>query len=121
MISEDDIDRVSHQTRGVELRFVSDPQTLYQARILRQVPASSQQLPSAVLSTEGGGAIVLDPQRKQELQSYQSYVRIELDVPDALKQRFDERVHVLFEHDAEPVFWRWYRSIRRVFLRQFDV
>lgn len=121
MISEDDIDRVRHQTRGVELRFVSHQDTLYTGKVLRQVPASTQQLPSAVLSTEGGGQIVLDPQRTTELQSYQSYFRIELDVPGALKQRFDERVYVLFEHDPEPIFWRWYRDIRRVFLRQFDV
>ena len=121
MVPEDDIDRVRHQTRGVKLRFASHPGSVYDGKVLRQVPASTQKLPSAILSTEGGGSIVLDPQREYELKSYQSYFRVELDVPDALKQRFDERVYVLFEHDPEPVFWRWYRNVRRVFLRQFDV
>jgi putative peptide zinc metalloprotease protein len=121
MIAEDDIDRVRNQTRGVSFRFASQQDIEYSGRILRQVPASTQQLPSAVLSTEGGGVIALDPNRETELQSYQSYFRIELDSSEALKRRFDERVHVLFEHDPEPVVWRWLRDIRRVFLRQFDV
>lgn len=121
MISEDNIDRVRNQTREVRFRFVSQPDTEYTSSVLRQVPASTQQLPSAVLTTDGGGSIVLDPNRETELQSYQSYFRIELDSSEAFKQRFDERVHVLFEHEPEPVAWRWLRNVRRVFLRQFNV
>lgn len=121
MISEDDIDRVRNQTRGVSFRFASQPDIEYTGSILRQVPASTQQLPSAILTIEGGGSIALDPNRENELQSYQSYFRIELDSSNALKKRFDERVHVLFVHDPEPIIWRWVRNVRRVFLRQFDV
>ncbi|MDB1126130.1 peptidase M50 [Vibrio algarum] len=121
MISEDDIDQVRNQTKGVTFRFASQPNIEYTGSVLRQVPASTQQMPSAILTTEGGGAIALDPNRESDLQSYQSYFRIELDSSTALKSRFDERVHVLFEHEPEPVIWRWVRDIRRVFLRQFDV
>jgi len=85
MIPEDDIDMVKNQTRAIELRFVSDPQTTYKGSILRHIPASTQQLPSATLSTDGGGMIALDPQASQGLKSYQSYFRIELDVPNAIK------------------------------------
>lgn len=121
MISEDNIDQVRNQTRTVELRFASAPEQAYQARILRQTPASTQQLPSIALSTEGGGRIALSPKRDHRLQSFKSYFRIELSAPKNLKQRFDERVYVLFEHAPEPVIWRWYRATRRLLLRQFDV
>jgi putative peptide zinc metalloprotease protein len=121
MISEDDIDRVTNQTRSVSFRYASEPNIQYEAHISHQVPASTQQLPSATLTTEAGGAIVLDPERKTELKSYKRYFRIELSRQERLKRRFDERVYVLFEHDPEPIVWRWYRNVRRLFLRQFDV
>ena len=121
MISEDDIDRVRTQTRAVALKFVSMPNQEFQAKVLRHIPASTKSLPSSVLTTDGGGMIALDPNRAEELQSYHSYFRLELGSEGAPQYRFDERVHVLFEHDAEPIVYRWYRAIRRVFLRQFDV
>ncbi|MGC9461971.1 efflux RND transporter periplasmic adaptor subunit [Vibrio genomosp. F10] len=121
MISEDDIDRVRTQTRAVALKFVSTPEREFKAAILRQIPSSTQQIPSSVLTTDGGGLIALDPNRTEDLKSYQSYFRLDLDSLDAPKFRFDERVHVMFQHDPEPLVYRWHRSIRRVFLRQFDV
>ncbi len=121
MISEDDIDRVRWQSRSIELRVASQPNTSYPGQLIRLLPSSTKLLPSITLSTEGGGRIILDPKREQELQSYQSYFRLEIAAPRELKQRFDERVYVLIEHDPEPMFWRWYRATRRLFLRQFDV
>lgn len=32
-----------------------------------------------------------------------------------------ERVYVRFDHGAEPLVWRWYRGIRQLFLKRFDV
>ncbi|GEA49525.1 hypothetical protein VIN01S_03290 [Vibrio inusitatus NBRC 102082] len=121
MISEDDIDRVRTQTSSVTLKLASNPNQEYTSRIKRFVPSSTRTLPSAVLATEGGGQIVLDPNRSHDLESYEGYFRVELDSTQAPITRFDERVHVLFEHDSEPIAYRWYRSIRRLFLRQFDV
>lgn len=121
MIAEDDIDRVNHQTLGIELRFASDPNQVYLAQKHNDISVSTQQLPSEVLSTKGGGDIILDPNGEHGLQSYQRYFRIELDIESIPKQRFDERVYVLFEHPPEPLIWRWYRNVRRVFLRNFDV
>ncbi|CAM2785116.1 efflux RND transporter periplasmic adaptor subunit [Vibrio rarus] len=121
MISEDDIDRVRQQTRAVSLTLASQPDQHYASGIIRQIPSSTHTLPSSVLATEGGGLIALDPNSTSEMQSYNSYFRVELDSSNAPIKRFDERVHVLFEHDAEPIAYRWYRSMRRLLLRQFDV
>ncbi|WP_261835250.1 site-2 protease family protein [Vibrio ishigakensis] len=121
MISEDDIDRVRSETHAVTLKLASQPNKEYPSKILRQVPSSTRTLPSYVLSTEGGGLIALDPNRTTDLESYNSYFRVELDSKAAPLDRFDERVHVLFEHDPEPIAFRWYRAVRRLLLRQFDV
>ncbi|MBO9481006.1 efflux RND transporter periplasmic adaptor subunit [Salinisphaera sp. G21_0] len=121
VISESDIDQVRNQTKQVSLKFSSSPNQEYHAEIIRQHPSSTHILPSHILSTEGGGLIALAPDREYELQSYQGYFRVDIEAENAPRQRFDERLHVLFEHDPEPLFWRWYRDIRRLFLRQFDV
>ncbi|GEA60612.1 efflux RND transporter periplasmic adaptor subunit [Vibrio comitans] len=121
MVSEDDIDRVRTQTSSVTLKLASNPNQEYISSIKRFVPSSTRILPSAVLATEGGGQIALDPNRNHDLESYEGYFRVELDSTQAPITRFDERVHVLFEHDSEPIAYRWYRAIRRLFLRQFDV
>ncbi|WBA80121.1 efflux RND transporter periplasmic adaptor subunit [Endozoicomonas sp. GU-1] len=121
VISESDIDQVRNQTKQVSLKFSSSPNQEYHAEIIRQHPSSTHILPSHTLSTEGGGLIALAPDREYELQSYQGYFRVDIEAENAPRQRFDERLHVLFEHDPEPLFWRWYRDIRRLFLRQFDV
>ncbi|MGB0361037.1 MAG: efflux RND transporter periplasmic adaptor subunit, partial [Endozoicomonas sp.] len=121
MISENDIDQVRNHTRQVSLKFASNPNQKYSAEIIRQHPASTYNLPSHTLSTNGGGLIALAPDREYELQSYQGYFRVDIEADHAPRHRFDERLHVLFEHNPEPLFWRWYRDIRRLFLRQFDV
>ena len=121
LVPEDDIDRVSNDTQSIELRFVASSEKSYAGNIIRLMPASTQQMPSAVLSTEGGGTVALDPKSGDELKSFRGHFRMDISVPDAPKYRFDERIYVLFEHEPEPIVYRWYRAVRRVFLRQFDV
>lgn len=121
MVAEDEIDQVRTQNRSVELRFASNPNETYKSEIVRALPATTQQLPSKVLSTDGGGRIAPDPNSEDGLKSFRSHFRIDLSVIDAPKNRYDERVYVLIEHDPEPLIYRWYRAVRRVFLRQFDV
>jgi putative peptide zinc metalloprotease protein len=120
-VAEERIDTVRYHTRRVEVRFVSDRNTTYPATIRRIVPATSRELPSRVLSTEGGGQIALDPSESQRLMAFKKYFQFEIDLGNAPRQRRDERVYILFIHDAEPLAWRWYRDLRRVFLRQFYV
>lgn len=121
MISESHIDQVRNHTNHVSLKFTSIPDQEYSAEIIRQHPSSTHTLPSHTLSTDGGGLIALAPDREYPLQSYQGYFRVDIKAENAPRQRFDERLHVLFEHEPEPLFWRWYRDVRRLFLRQFDV
>ncbi len=121
LIAEDSIDKVQHNSNSIEVRLVSDRNTSYPASILRILPASSHELPSDVLSTEGGGSIALDPKQGNNLLSFTKHFQLVLDIPTAPKNRINERIYVLFEHDPEPLVMRWYRGVRRVFLRQLNV
>lgn len=122
MVAEDAIDAVRNRTESIELRLVSNATHTYTGLIERIVPASTQELPSEALSTNGGGLIGLHPNQKPgELMSLGHYFKIEVSAPDVPKQRLNERVYVLFEHPSEPLIYRWFRGLRRMFLRQLDV
>ena len=124
MIPEDAIELVRNNTRGIEARFVSARDRSLKAEVLRIAPASTRQLPSSVLTLNGGGRIAANPDTSQGLQSFGRYFQLELTLEPSSEKaatRLNERVYVLFQHDPEPLIWRWARDVRRVFLRQLDV
>ncbi|MGK0250442.1 MAG: putative peptide zinc metalloprotease protein [Oleispira sp.] len=122
MVAEDDINVVRESAQSVEVRFSSHSQTVYPGSVSRIVPASSKELVNEVLAVKAGGLIVTDPEpSKGKSQAFKRYFRLEIDVPDAPRERLNERVHVLFNHDPEPLLWRWLRDARRVLLRQLNV
>lgn len=122
MVAEDHINNVRQRTRSVEVRLVSQQQEVYAGEIQRIVPASTKQLANKILSVDAGGLIVTDPSSPAEApEAFKRYFRLVVDVPQAPRERLNERVYVLFNHDPEPLLWRWARDVRRVFLRQLDV
>jgi putative peptide zinc metalloprotease protein len=124
LISEDDIDAIyqsNANANSISVRFVSDRSHSYQANLVRIEPATNHQLPSAILTPDGGGLIGLDPNAQGELRAYGNYFSAFLSVVDFEPQRFNERVYIRFEHPDEVLIYRWYRSIRGLLLRQLDV
>lgn len=121
VVSQDDIDLVRQRTRRVEARFASDLGEVVVVRALHEVPEARRRLPSAALSLEGGGRHALDPAGQQELTSIEPLFQFELAAPARPGWRVGERVHVRFVHEAEPLWDRLRRDVRRVFLRRLDV
>lgn len=122
LIREDDISAVRHRTNTIEVKLVSQPQQSYSAQISRLVPSSTTLLPSTILSTEAGGVVATKPAADgEEPRAFNRHFRVMLNTKEMPKVRLNERVHILFHHDPEPLMWRWLRNVRRVFLRQLDV
>lgn len=121
LVSEMDIDAVRHRTREIEVRLASRSERSLKARVRRIVPASTQALPSLVLAVEGGGQVALDPEATDQPRTFQPHFHVILDVDDAPATMLNERVHVLFRHEHEPLLGRLSRAVRRVFLRWVDV
>ncbi|MBQ0721027.1 MAG: HlyD family efflux transporter periplasmic adaptor subunit [Gammaproteobacteria bacterium] len=122
LVDEDHINAVRNRTRAVEVRMVSQQRQTFPATISRIVPASTQTLANDILAVEAGGLIITRPDTGSELpQAFKHHFRLVLDAPQAPRERLNERVHVLFHHQPEPLLWRWLRDLRRVFLRQLDV
>lgn len=121
IISQDDIDRVRNDTRKVEVRLAENIAEVLPSKIIREVPAASQDLPSMALSIEGGGPFALDPQERTTPQSFEKLFQFDIELPPSHLDRIGGRVFVRFSHTSEPLVFRWYRALRRLFLQQFEV
>lgn len=117
------IEVVASATRAVEIRLDGSIGEAHRGRILRQVPAGRGEVSNLALASGGGGRITTDPRDPQGKRTLERV--FELDVgfdparPGALP--FGHRVHVRFDHPPEPLAAQAWRSVRRLFLRQFDV
>ncbi|TKB06036.1 hypothetical protein [Desulforhopalus sp. IMCC35007] len=121
-VSQSDISLVREKTKSVELRLAGNLGKTYTTTITREVPAASDHLPSPVLGTAGGGKIPVNPADPNGLQTMTKTFQLEIRLP--LKKqdiRIGERAYALFDHGYEPVALQWYRSLRKLFLRQFHV
>ena len=122
VVNQADVDFVRHRTNGVKVRFPVEVPTVYAARLLREVPAATNQLPSRTLSEEGGGEIAIDPRKPYGLTAFQKIFLFDVELPPPEGfYNVGGRVHVRFNHGSEPMIWRWYRYVRQLFLKRFNI
>jgi len=122
VVTQDDIGLVRELTKSVQVRLVNNIKTFYSARIVREVPAASDQLPSPALGYMGGGLIPVDPSSGDGDKAFEPVFQIELEFPaEANARNLGERVYVRFDFGTEPLAWQWFRLARQLFLRQFSV
>jgi putative peptide zinc metalloprotease protein len=119
---QDDIALVRQSTKGVEVMLASWGASPIQARVRREVPGASLQLPTAALGSAGGGPIAVDPRDGKGVTALRQVFQLELSVPiDVRTEYLGARIFVRFDHGYEPVGFQVYRSFRRLMLRQFNV
>ena len=97
----------------VEVRVAGDasPQV---GRLLEEVPAGSDVLPSAALGSRGGGAIQVDARDEKGRKALHRVFAFDVAIPQTDATRFiGSRAHVRFEHDASPLLARAYDGARR--------
>lgn len=121
-VSQNDIGRLRQQVTGVKIRFASEPKREFEARILRQSPKATNQLPDAALSTLGGGPFMAGSNPNSELDSAQQVFLVDLEPDyDGLDIAPGTRAYVRVHHGSETLLSQWLRSLRQVFLRQLNV
>ncbi|NOY13018.1 MAG: HlyD family efflux transporter periplasmic adaptor subunit [Deltaproteobacteria bacterium] len=121
LVPQADIDRVRAATRKVSVRLAERIGQELPARIVRQVPAATRELPSLALSLKGGGLFALDPTQEGKMQVFERLFQLDLLLRDPLVDKVGERVYVRFEHAPEPLVYRWYRALRGLLLSRFDI
>ncbi len=119
---QDDIAVFRQETRGVEVMLAGWGASPVPAKIRREIPGASQQLPTAALGTAGGGPILVDPRDQKGVTALNQIFQIELMLPVEVRTDYlGARVFVRFDHGYEPVGIQIYRAFRRLLLRQFSV
>ncbi len=121
VVTQDNIDIVRSGVERVDVKVSGDVGRTLSARIVREVPAGSHELPSAALGSTGSGALPVDPRDDKGLTSLSRVFQFDLELDEALPPRFGSRVHVKMFHGAEPVYRQVSRRIRQLFLTQFAV
>jgi putative peptide zinc metalloprotease protein len=119
-VPERDAALVRELTRGVEVRLADRASAAITGSLVRDVPASTRELPSAALSDRGGGPFIARPDDKDGLQISEPVVLVDLELPGTLLTRVGGRAWVRFDHGAEPLAQQWYRRGRQLFLQHFN-
>ena len=122
VVSESEGALVGTRTQRVEIRPAERIRRPIEARIAREVPAATDELPSPTLSLQGGGKIGLDPTKTGDARALEKLFVLDLELPEGEQANYlGGRVFVRFEHAPEPLATQWYREIRRAFLKKFNV
>jgi len=128
VVPQGDVDLVRLMTRRVELRLVERIPEVLQGRVTRIVPAATDRLPGAALSAQGGGVVSLDPQaandpgKQSQPKATNTLFVFELELSERARlNSIGSRIYVRFEREPEPLGTQWYRDVRRVLLRKFNV
>jgi putative peptide zinc metalloprotease protein len=121
LVSQEDIDLVRSRTRQVRVKLAGRMYETYDAKIMREVPAASDQVTNLALSSLGGGSAALDPQDTKKAKTLNTWFDFELELPRTHAFVLGEHVYARFELGSEPLAWRIYRSVRQLFLRRFAV
>lgn len=123
VLDQSAVDAVSSSTRAVQLRLAGAVGEPLAGRVVRQVPAGRDEVPSQALTPGGGGQIAVDPRDPKGLRTLERVFEVDVELlnPPPRALPFGQRVHVRFDHDPEPLAVQAGRAVRRLLLRHFDV
>lgn len=106
----------------VQIRLANHIEQIIPAKLIRETPKATNRLPSAALSTSAGGEMILDPEKSEELLTLEQFFLVDVEFsPLDANTLIGTRAYVRFDHGGETLYKQWYRSIRQLFLRQFNV
>jgi putative peptide zinc metalloprotease protein len=122
VVSQDHIGQLRQMVTNIKIRFASEPGRDFNARILRQAPEATNHLPSAALATSGGGPFIVTPDKENKLETEEKVFLVDLETDfEGHQIPLGTRAYVRVNHGSEALASQWYRRLRQVFLRQFNV
>jgi putative peptide zinc metalloprotease protein len=122
VVTQDDMGKLQAGTERVQIRLINHLDQVIPAKIIRIIPEATNRLPSAALATSAGGRMILDPDRTEDLVTLENFFLVDVEFspldPTIL---IGTRTYVRFDHGGQALAKQWYRSLRQLFLRQFNV
>lgn len=122
VVPQDDVGLLRTNIESIEVRLADRINDVFPASITRQVPSGTNQLPSAALGTVGGGKLAIDPRDSKGTLTLEPVFEYELELlTEIVGSPIGTRVFVRIDHGSEAIGRQWYRRLRQVFLRTFNV
>lgn len=122
VVLQDDVGLVRAGVHGVEIRLADRPRESFSARIVREIPGATQELPSQALTTLGGGQLPTDPKDPQGLSALENIFQFELEIQHSASDvRIGTRCYIRFEHKPEPLAYQALRRLRQLFMARLHV
>ncbi len=122
VIRQDNIGQLREKIVGIKLRLASNAGKEYAAYIVNQTPEATNRLPSAALSTRGGGKIASTLNSEDMLATQEKLFIFDLEFnPQQDAVPLGTRAFVRIDHGSEALATQWYRRISQVFLRHINV
>ena len=117
-IAQDDIDLVRNRLHHTSIKLAERLDDALPARIIREVPAGREELPSKALGGAGGGEFPVDPRDPEGTKTLQRTFQVDLELPLDAKSAvvFGGRAYVRFDHDWEPIGEQIWRRARQLLL-----
>lgn len=104
IIPQTEINRIRHNTKVVKVKVNSQPGETLTAKIVREVPLASNQLPSKILGSQAGGDIIVDARDEHGVQALSNVFQLDISLPlKASGNYLGQRVSVRFIHSSEPL------------------
>jgi putative peptide zinc metalloprotease protein len=121
-VKQQDIDLVRNAGADIELRTLADPAVSWRGGVLREVPGATNTLPSEILGTVGGGAIVSDPEDTKGTGTFEKIFVFDIQLEKSMQSvAVGKRIFVRFNHGPKPLAVRLYRAVRQLFLKRLHV
>jgi putative peptide zinc metalloprotease protein len=117
-IQQDDIDLVRDRLRSTTVKLTERLHETLPARIIREVPAGREDLPSKALGGTGGGALPVDPRDQQGTKTLQRVFQVDIELPLDVTSAaaFGSRAYVRFDYQWEPIGQQIWRRARQLVL-----
>ena len=121
-IRQDDIDLVRDQLRSTTVKLTERLDETLPARIIREMPAGREDLPSKALGGTGGGALPVDPRDQQGTKTLQRVFQVDIELPldVAPAAAFGSRAYVRFDYHWEPIGQQIWRRARQLVLSRLQ-
>ncbi len=123
VIEQAEADLVTVGTPAVALRLADEVGRVIGGRIVRHVPAGTDQAPSRALVASGGGRLAADPRDEQGRKMLERAFEVDVAPKEPLGRAtaYGQRVFVRFDLPPAPLATQAWRALRRLFLTHFDV
>lgn len=124
VVTQNDIGLLRRNVVAVEVRLAENLGETIVAKIIRETPAASSQLPSAALGTLGGGNIAIDrlSRNKTSATAIDKLFQVDLELSKGTTvSGLGERAYIRFDHGSEPLARQWLRLGRQLILSQLSL